>query len=113
MRPGCGNSRVHAGLNDSSRYGAANPNASAVKIANVTPADCASANPIAAPINGAVHGVATTIASTPVKKLPAYPCFDASPEPALVRVNPISNIPASDSARKNSSSAITAINSGD
>ncbi len=68
--PGRGSNRVHAGCSVSSTYGNASPIASAVNTANVTPAGCASANPIAAPISGAVHGVATTVASTPVKKLP-------------------------------------------
>ena len=49
---------------------AASPSASAVKTAKMTDADCVSAKPIAAPISGAVHGVATTVANTPVKKLP-------------------------------------------
>ncbi len=36
-------------------------------------------------MNGAVHGVATSTASSPVKKLPAAPCRSASPLPAPVR----------------------------
>ena len=32
---------------------------------------CVTAKPTAAPMNGAVHGVAATVASAPVKKEPA------------------------------------------
>ncbi len=48
----------------------ARPRPRAVKIAKVMAAGWARAKPIAAPMSGAVHGVATTVARTPVKKLP-------------------------------------------
>jgi len=74
---------------------------------------CESAYPSATPMNGAVHGVATMTASTPVKKLPVYPCFAASDPPALVKVSPISNCPASERPRKKSSAAISERKTGD
>ena len=58
-----------------------------------------SAKPRAAPMNGAVHGVATIVARTPVKNVPASPDRAASrpptppsapPKPATPdRLNPI------------------------
>ena len=68
--PGRGRMRVHAGWKLRRRYGAASPRASAVKTAKVMAAGCARAKPMAAPMSGAVQGVATTVARTPVKKLP-------------------------------------------
>ena len=62
--------RVQAGWKLSRRYGAARPRPNAVKTAKVMVAGCARAKPMAAPISGAVQGVATTVARTPVKKLP-------------------------------------------
>jgi hypothetical protein len=46
---------------------------------------------MAAPMNGAVQGVATTTASTPVKKLPVAPFLSAKPPPRFAsRAAPIS-----------------------
>ena len=45
---------------------------------------------MATPMNGAVHGVATTTASSPVKKLPSWPGRAARPWPVRTRPVPIS-----------------------
>src|SRR5438046_9443937 len=46
------------------------PAAMAMNIANMIVADCENAKPSAVPRNGAVHGVANTVANTPSKKEP-------------------------------------------
>src|SRR5690606_26685965 len=71
QRPGLGSSAASRGTNESVRYGSAIPTASALNTGRATTAGCVSAKPRAAPMNGAVQGVATTVASTPEKKLPA------------------------------------------
>ncbi|MEJ0019293.1 MAG: hypothetical protein WDN25_22625 [Acetobacteraceae bacterium] len=53
----------------------------------MTAGGAASPAAIATPMNGAVHGVATTTASSPVKKLPKWPGRTASPCP--VRISPV------------------------
>ena len=63
--PGRGSQRSHAGCHDRMTYGSARPIAVAVKARNRMPSDCVNANPIAGPRNGAVHGVARTVARTP------------------------------------------------
>ena len=45
-------------------------------------------------MNGTVHGVATTTASTPVKKAPVTPLFAVRPWPMPAKPPPISNTPA-------------------
>ena len=62
--------RSNEGTEDSSRNGAAMPAPSDAKMANEVIGGCVIANPSAEPMNGAEHGLATTTASTPVKKLP-------------------------------------------
>ena len=68
--PGRGRRASRPGSSASSRYGAAMPSPSAVKIASASAAGRASAKPSAAPMNGAVQGVATSTASTPVRNEP-------------------------------------------
>src|SRR5690625_912638 len=51
------------------------PRPSATKTLILMVAGCVNAKPSAAPINGAVQGLATTAASTPVKKEPLSPDF--------------------------------------
>ena len=53
-----------------------------------------SAKPTAAPMKGAVQGVATITASTPVKKEPPRPDRSASAPPMPANRPPISNRPA-------------------
>ena len=65
----------------------------ASRTATVCGAGWLSAKPRAAAMNGAVQGVATTTASTPVKKAPVMPLLDASPWPMPVKPPAISNTP--------------------
>src|SRR4029079_6185057 len=51
------------------------PRPSATKMPSVTTAGCAKANPIAAPMNGAVQGEAITTASTPERTESTYGFF--------------------------------------
>ena len=46
------------------------------------------AKPSAEPMNGAVQGLATTTASTPVKKLPLPPSCPARPLPRFIKLPP-------------------------
>mmetsp|Transcript_23223 Transcript_23223/g.54973 ORF Transcript_23223/g.54973 Transcript_23223/m.54973 type:complete len:221 (+) Transcript_23223:2387-3049(+) len=91
--PGRGSQRWAAGQNASTRKGRARPRPSARNTASITAAGWASAKARAAPMKGAVQGVATTAASTPVKKLPVNPLRAARPEPRPVKLPPISNSP--------------------
>ncbi len=63
--PGFGKNRNQAGCAQSSKYGALIPAAIATNIDNMMAADCVKAKPSAVPKNGAVHGVASTVAKTP------------------------------------------------
>ena len=73
--------------------GKARPKPRLKNTANSAAGGCANANPTAAPINGAVQGVATIVANTPVKKLPLYPERPANEEPIPVTEPPIENTP--------------------
>ena len=66
--PDFGIELINSGLKDNNRYGATKPMPKNKKTGNVTKEGCIKAYPIAAPINGAVHGDATTTAKTPVIK---------------------------------------------
>jgi hypothetical protein len=55
----------------SARYGAASPSPSAANTASAMAAGWVSAKPVAAPMNGAVHGLAATATSAPVQNEPA------------------------------------------
>src|SRR5215472_14842081 len=69
--PGLGKKRSHAGCALKSTYGALIPAATATNIARMIAADCAKAKPSAVPRNGAVQGVASTVANTPWKNEPS------------------------------------------
>ena len=83
------------------------------KIAAVTAIGSASATAIAAPMNGAVHGVATTAASRPGAKLPSHPPRAATLWPTPANRPLIWNTPDKFRPIANSSQAITATNTGD
>src|SRR2546430_12703866 len=68
--PGCGRNRIQAGCALSTKYGALIPAAMAMNIDTMTIGDCVNAKPSAVPRNGAVHGVASTVAKTPWKNEP-------------------------------------------
>ncbi len=71
--PGRGSSRARPGTALTAAIGAASPQPSATNTDNAAGTGAISANPSAAPMNGAVHGVATIVASTPVAKAPMSP----------------------------------------
>src|SRR5580698_3795640 len=99
QRPGRGNTLMACGNIDNSRYGADKPRPIAVN----TRKDCSvgrtSAAPNAGARNGALQGVATTVASTPAKSEPPYPWLLWSDEPTPVALNPNSNTPLKLSAK--------------
>ena len=66
--PGLGKNFSHAGFQLNTTYGAANPTPTARKISTMNGALWANAKPSAMLKNGAVQGVARTVASTPLKK---------------------------------------------
>ena len=68
--PGLGIKRKSAGAKEKTRYGNDLPSPKKVKMRIAVPKDWVIANPKAVPINGAVHGDATTVAKTPVEKDP-------------------------------------------
>src|SRR5688500_14393549 len=70
--PGRGRIFTACGKMDRSRYGADNPTAIAVKMANDSMGETASAAPSAGARKGALHGVATAVASTPVRNDSVY-----------------------------------------
>ena len=82
--PGRGKNLARFGRKLNSTYGAASPTPIMRNIRATTGADCAKAKPSATPRNGAVQGVAKAVARTPLKKAPAFPCFDASPAAAPI-----------------------------
>ena len=63
------------------------------KIASASAVGATSAKPSAAPINGAVHGVATIVARTPVENAPAIPERAAKRPPVPARPRPNSAAP--------------------
>ena len=68
--PGRGRKRVSAGAKDSTRIGKAMPKPSERNTSIATTQGWVRANPSAGPMNGAVQGVATMVANTPVKNEP-------------------------------------------
>ena len=74
------------------------PKPSAAKTSSATGAFCVNANPSAGPMNGAVHGLATSVASAPVKNEPSFPPRSASVVPRPMKPAPILTTPASASA---------------
>src|SRR5579885_176290 len=91
--PGRGSALTAAGNSESRRYGVASPSAITVKTANDASDDNASAAPSAGARNGALHGVATMVARTPVKKEPEYPARVCQALPQPVAERPNSNTP--------------------
>ena len=77
--PGRGSARRAGGHRVSTRKGSGEAEAEAAKTASATPALWVSAKPTAEPMNGAVQGVATSVASTPVKKEPPRPAAPGEP----------------------------------
>src|SRR5690625_7833622 len=69
------------------------PRPSATKTLILMVAGCVSAKPRAAPIKGAVQGLATTAASTPVKKEPLRPDFCVRLCPAPIHRAPKDTVP--------------------
>jgi len=63
--PGLGSSDSQAGSKLSNTYGVARPTPAAAKTSAIIPGGCEKANPSAPARNGAVHGVASAVASTP------------------------------------------------
>src|SRR5205807_7944656 len=68
--PGCGRNRSQADCALSRKYDALIPAAIATNIDKITAGDCENAKPSAVPRNGAVHGVARTVANTPWRNEP-------------------------------------------
>ena len=67
--PGRGSMASRRWLLASSRYGSAMPTPMATNTASTSSVELLSVKPTALPMKGAVHGVATTTAITPVMKL--------------------------------------------
>ena len=111
--PGRGSSRATPGTSAKARNGAANPSPNAPNTSSATGAGAASATANAAPINGAVQGVATSTASSPVAYEPSTPPRDASPCPAPAPANRTSNTPDRFRPTISSTHASTVTNSGD
>src|SRR5207247_1108965 len=88
--PGFGRNFSQSGRQLNTTYGAASPKATANNVRTMTADGCVNANPSATPRNGAVQGVASKVASTPLKNAPAAPPRDASslaaPMPRPLRV---------------------------
>ena len=83
--PGLGRNFNHLGFQLSSKYGEARPSAMTMKNSTIMCAGCAKAKPSDAPKNGAVQGVASTVASTPFMNAPALPWReDAAPAALMV-----------------------------
>lgn len=76
-----------------SRNGSARPRPSARNTSIASSAGAVNAYASAVPMNGAMHGLATTQASTPVKKSPSGPLRDASDWPMPPRLPPSVNTP--------------------
>src|ERR1044072_909740 len=63
--PGFGSRRIHAGCAESNRYGEDIPAAIATNMSRIVQPEWVKAKPSAVPKNGAVQGVAKTVAKTP------------------------------------------------
>ena len=85
--PGLGRKRSHLGFQLNTTYGNARPSATVTKTSRITAAVCVKAKPSAGARNGAVHGVASTVASTPLKNAPPAPSRPAT-EPAAAPTEP-------------------------
>src|ERR1700677_2489041 len=113
--PGFGTNRNAPGKTVSSKYGEAIPSARKVKISRSTNGGCPAANPSDDPMNGAVHGVAASVASAPFKNddgtpLPTRPlAFASSP----TNDAPNSNTPNKFNPSRKKSRISAATNPGD
>ena len=94
--PGLGSQLLAAALLLMATIGAAIPTPSAAKIISALTGGWVRAKPSALPIKGAVQGLATTTASTPVKKLPRVPGALARPAPRFIQRFPKSTRPESE-----------------
>ena len=102
---------MNFGKNASTIYGDDSPSAKAVKIKKPAARDIVDAANSAVPMNGAEHGVATTVAMTPVTKDPRSP-DDLTLPPAAVSDAPISKTPNRLSPKRNRNIAMIATNGG-
>jgi hypothetical protein len=91
--PGRGKRDASPGTKPISRNGSASPSPSARNTSSASSGCAVKAKASADPMNGAVQGLATTTASTPVKKSPAGPLLLASPCPAPAQPLPMENTP--------------------
>lgn len=112
--PGRGIFFASPGSADNNTYGNAIPRPRAANIEKVKAAEAsdASAAPTAAPMNGAVQGLATKTARTPESAAEAYLLRLFSEEIPPANPAPISNAPAKLSAIAKNSRAIAAENTG-
>ncbi len=94
--PGFGTHASDRGKIVSNKYGVAIPSARNVKISSDTYAGCCAANPSADPMNGAVHGVAATVASAPFRNDDTPPCVSF----AAFASTPTSDVPISKTPNK-------------
>src|SRR5579859_8250544 len=81
--PGFGKNFSHAGFQLSTTYGAARPSPTNRKIRTISDEPWAKAKPSAGARNGAVQGVASAVASSPLKNAPGAPGLEASWPAAL------------------------------
>src|SRR5437867_12111480 len=93
--PGVGSNRSQAGCALKSKYGALMPAAIATNIDKMIAGDCENAKPSAVPRNGAVQGVASTVANTPWKNEPrsSLPSVVEGRPRVMLCGNEISNTP--------------------
>ena len=105
--PGRGRNRSDPGNSDSTRYGVASPRPIRVNITSETAGGRVIEALSAVTRNGAEHGVATTVASTPVKNEPAKPDLACSCAPAPTADSPTSNSPLRLSANASITTAST------
>jgi len=89
------------------------PIAIEVKIKNDSLTGITNAAPSAGARKGAEHGVATTVARTPVKNEPLSPLFVCRPAPSPVAPSPNSKTPLKFIAKTSKSTASPKTNSGD
>src|SRR6185437_5373944 len=105
QRPGLGSRRASAGTKPMARNGKARPMPSARNTSSADSIGAVNAYASALPMNGAVHGLATTTASTPVKKSPAGPEREARWAPVLPSEAPSCTTPDIDNPTASITSA--------
>src|SRR5207237_7989175 len=87
-KPGFGKNFNQSGRQLSTTYGAARPRPTVSSVTKMTAGCAVNANPSATPRNGAEHGVASKVASTPLKNAPATPTFRPTPLTAPTVAHP-------------------------